>query len=437
MDWAEGSYFLMLSTLKRLAIYNPDISQAVANLKYLANTGHTVKIEAKTPAQIDLAQARLAETAARVFLNSAGLDGFVGNAISTMAWSGALSIEATVDLKARQLDRIIFVPIEEIHFHREGSRWIPYQHPKQGLGVPATGLALNDVTYRYFAAEFIENSPYARPPFTAAIDPILSRQNPMMASLKAIAEKFGLTGVVNVSVEPPPRDKDKGETVQQYNSRLEAYIGQIRQRFENNPLRSLWVTYRDYKVEHHNITSDARGAKDLVDLNEQQVLSAIHSMPAFHGRADSTTEAFANVVYRLLIAQAENFQRIIKRALEFIYKLDLMLAGIEVESLSVKFHPMVSRNPKEEAEAEATRLATAILKAEKGLLDPDQAAQEVGADSWFDQEKIGGVTPAKQQGKLSSATFRYDQGVGTYELIHRSEEVPALVIRLEKKKRAA
>jgi hypothetical protein len=69
------------------------------------------------------------------------------------------------------------------------------------------------------------------------------------------------------------------------------------------------------------------GVYELNRMSEEQVFSGMGTYPAFHGRTDSTTETFADVVYYMLTAQVANMQRVVKRRQELTYMLDLGSAG--------------------------------------------------------------------------------------------------------------
>jgi hypothetical protein len=73
-------------------------------------------------------------------------------------------------------------------------------------------IPLNPETYRYYALSTVENSPYAKPPGTAAVDAILDGQKPIMDNIRYVAKKFGLLGLVAVSVTPPRRNRRRDGT---------------------------------------------------------------------------------------------------------------------------------------------------------------------------------------------------------------------------------
>jgi hypothetical protein len=432
---APGITFDTLSVLKALAIHNPDFSQAVTNNVALANTGHKVTINAVNSRQGEQAILRLQETARRIYPNSLGVDGLLNDAIAQAATFGAFSREDVVDVSARRVKEVVLVPVEEIRFRPFEGEWRPFQRPMNGLtaltalnanaGMPGY-VELNPVTYRYFRLRRVDRSPYGLPPFCAALGPLLDVQVDMTAQLKRIVQKFGLFGMLNVDVVPPTWDRSK-ETHEEYTKRAQRYLQSIRQSFESavtqGKLRNLTVSFRDQKVSTTPTTSDSRGANELWELNEDQVFSGLSSMGFMFGRNRTSTETFADVTMAVLAAQAENYQWLARYGLERTYMLDLMLAGIGVKSVDLKFNPIRSRNMINEAQANEINQRVAINDYKYGVIDADQFAQLRGYEKAHDPSRIDGSANdgASQSAGLSvradnawRATLSYDRQAGRY-----------------------
>jgi hypothetical protein len=160
-------------------------------------------------------------------------------------------------------------------------------------------------------------------------------------------------------------------------------------------------------------------------MNEEQVMSGVAMQPAFFGRTDSTTETYADVVYNLLLAQVGNIQRLVKRRQEATYKLDLLLGGLDVKSVSLTFNRAHARNPLQEAQADRVRVQTAVEKVRAGIIDADTAAQELGYESAFDAG-LSGIsdvgTNAKKYIRGPEAvgyrrSFRFDRASQSYRFV--------------------
>ncbi|MEO6392523.1 MAG: hypothetical protein ABIP75_11770 [Pyrinomonadaceae bacterium] len=422
--------FGVLRCLKNLWCYNPDFSQYVANIVNLGNPGHQLMIDAATGARAEAALKRLNAAAARIYQNAAGVDGLINAYLAQVAWSGALSSEDVVDLAARRVEQVVIVPVEQIRFRYLEGEYRPFQQPGSLIEVTrqaaGTGLVeLNPDTYHYYALQTIENSPYAKPPATAAMGILTGPQTDVVDNIKFIAKKLGILGMVSVSVTPPPR-KDK-EADNDYQARAKQYLASIRTVLDQNFNKGLLVTYRDQKVEHANVASDASGAYDIFRIIEEQAMSGLAMPPAFFGRTDSTTETYAEVVYHLLLAQIGNIQRLAKRRQEATYRLDLRLGGIDVAGLSVQFNRAEARNPFNQAQADQVRVQTAIEKVRAGFISADQAAQELGYDSAYDpnllrDDPAAAVTFRSRNGAAGLSTaepfnFRFDRAAQRYRFV--------------------
>jgi hypothetical protein len=421
--------FEMLRCLKYLWIFNPDLSQYVSNVVNLGNTGHELIIDDADSDMAEHAIGRLNEAATRLYRNGAGVDGLINAYFGQIAWSGALSSEDVISFSARRVERVAIVPVEEIRFVYMHGEYVAHQNAGIVGQRAAAGaqdhpglIRLNPETYKYFALTTVENSPYAKPPASAAVGAITGPQADMLDNIKWISKKLGILGLVSVMVTPPPRRAN--ETEGEYQLRAQKYLGSVKEALDQNFNKGLLVTFRDQKVEHANVASDASGAYDLWRMNEEQVMSGIAMQPAFFGRTDSTTETYADVVYNLLLAQVSNIQRLVKRRQEATYRLDLLLAGLSSKGISLSFNRAHGRSPLQEAQADQVRLQTAIEKVKAGIISADRAAQELGYDSAFDSSLATGMpnpptrSKNKKQSKLrEQMTFKFDRASQAYKFI--------------------
>lgn len=407
--------FALTEAIERAAIYNADLSDAVSKFRSLANTGHRVVMEGpeqRVESAIDI----LNETAYRIYQRSAGMDGLVNHLLDQVAITGAVCAEDVVDLSRMEIEEVAIVPTTTIRFRYEEGHLVPYQ--KTSSFDRAQDLVkLNENTFCMFAAQVWRDSPYPKSPFTAALEPLIL-QRACMQNIEYILRKIGLLGLVHVALNIPT--KKPGEEGSAYESRKQAYLNQAVKAFEQNFRQGLMITYKDFDINHSNITADARGAKDIFQVVEEQMASGLNIDPAMLGRSYSTTETYAGVVYASLAKDASIRQRLVRRRIERTYRLELQLKGIEIEDLAVPFEKIPARDPQAEAQAEATRITSIITKAEKGMIDPDVAAQEAGYDSWFDEERLysqagGGLPFGFVKPRSRKFSFRFDKASNRYQ----------------------
>lgn len=427
-----------LRALKCLWLQNPDLSQYVANIVHLGNTGHKLTIDAASDSVAEAALNRINEAASRIYQNGAGVDGLINAYLAQIAVFGALSSEDVVNFAGRRVDQTVLVPVEQIRFRFIDGNYVPHQQPlnlfgfqkSQAQGGVLGLIPLNPETYKYYAVQTVENSPYARPPAIAALDMIEGPQKDSIDNIKWIVQKLGILGLVIVNLTKPPRKP--GEEDAQYHVRAGKYLSAVKEVLSGNFKNGLLVLFNDQKVDHANVVSDARGSSEIFRVIEEQVMSGLAMQPAFFGRTDSTTETYADVVYSLLVAQVLNMQRLAKRRQEQTYKLDLRLAGIQVDDVSLAFNRTEARDEHRKAESEQIRQQMILEKAKTGIISPDEAAQELGYEAAFDPELINGVQPAVAGGaganlwaKRSgfSAAFRFDRSSQRYRLVSSRIEI--------------
>ncbi len=364
----------VLDALEWLAHTNPDLRNAVSNIVHLGNTGHELEIEADSDRVIEQAETRLSALAVRIWPH-AGADGLVNRMLKDLAIYGAVSAEAVLAVDLSGVLRVVGVPHRTIRFryNKEEDRYEPHQEAGLGETIP-----LNPETYFYIPLETVGNSPYGVPPMLAAIQPVLD-QLYMRENLRYLVKKVGILGLVHAVLQaPPPRP---GESEEQYQARLSSYLNQQTAALQEHYRDGLLVSFQDVDIRHFSVTGNASGVERIWQMNEEQIASGMDMDPAMLGRTYSTTETYAFVVYTKMVKKLENFQRVVRRALEAVYRLDLRLGGIPVRDVDVKFRPSAKMRPKEDAEIALLEAQRAVLLVQAGLADPAELRPEVGLES--------------------------------------------------------
>lgn len=438
--------FESLRLLKQLMIWNPLMSQFVQNIVNLGNTGHQITVDAASATIAEVAVKRINETAERLWPHGAGVDGLINQYFTDIAWSGALSSEDVVDFRAARVEKVVLVPVEQIRFTWDGMNYLPNQMPKHTLALNITPfglIPLNTETYRYYALSTVSNLPYAKPPATAAIEDLIGPYADAKLNLKAVLKKYGLLGFAAMQVTAPPRKPS--ETEDEYQKRAKIYLGKMRDAVAGIWQQGLLLMFRDQKLDFHSVTANAQGMKDVVEVIEGSVFNGFGMQPSLFGRVHSTTETFADVVWSQLDAQVGNIRRLPKRRMERTYNLDLTLAGIRINGISMTFNRTPSRNALKQAQAELAEVQAILEKAKAGIIGPDAAAQELGYDSAFDPELLS--TQPQVAGQLRflslsragatnglTATFQFDRSAQQYRFVASVIELSSASVGLAKKK---
>jgi hypothetical protein len=353
-----------LNTIAKAVVANPILSQVHNLVINLANTGHIVQVEGK---DAEKAKAELEELA--FLLNT---DHLVNQLIAQINISGAISAEVVVAENLQGIKNIVFVPAYTVYFvyNEETDEYEPYQW----VGT-ANPIKLNPITYKYLPLLTLEDSPYAIPPFLASLS-IVEVVESMITELKGLAQKIGLIGFLDVKF--PPLAKAPNETETEYQERALKWLENIAQQVVENMSKGVFLHYDGTEAEFKEISPNAGGIREIIDLVEKWLIEGAKSQPAVLGFSTGYTETWATVALHVFSAQLENIQRLVKRFLEFVYRLHLMLKGFDIDDVNIIFNPLPDFEPQKKAEArlkEAQRIAT-LLQA--GVIDVDTAKKELG-----------------------------------------------------------
>ena len=398
-----------LEVLEKLGMFNPDVSQALSIWVNLGNTGHEVTTEARNPqAVLD----RLNYLAATCNPVGGGIDGLVNHWLRQIPLMGALSSEWVVADRIQDgLVDCVTVPVKRIRWQRVDGQWRPFQLTNAVAGGNMGYIALNPVTYSCMPLQTNDGNPYPIPLFLSALKNI-DVQLQATGGLSSILRKMGLLGFLDVSLDVP--EKKAGESDESYAIRLAVRLKTYAAAYSANLSKGVAVHYKDQEIKHNSVAPGAAaGAKQIFDLNEEQVFSGLDIPPSMAGRSYSTTETYATQDYERTIAKIGNGRRIIKRFLEKGYTLDLLLRGIDAP-VSVTFNQNAAFKEKEQAEAEGERIKNVLSKRDGWIIDDDQAARELG------YEKATGNRPAPE-GIFGGTVFAFNRKLGRYE--HKPEVI--------------
>ena len=398
--------FEFLEILGPLGIFNPDVSQALSIWVNLGNTGHEVMVDGKNPEAV---LQRLNYLAANVYRTGGGIDALVNHFLRQIPLMGALSGEWVVAPNvAEGMVDVAVVPVKYIRFKYEEGIWAPYQlapiiNQGNNLGI----VALNPLTYSYSPMQTDDGCPYGIPPFYAALKNI-ETQIDATGNIASIIRKMGLLGFLDVALEVP--DQRPQESDEAYKARLAQRLKDYAASYKANLSRGVAVHYKDQEIQHNAIgPGAAAGAKQVWEMNEEQIFSALDIPPSMAGRSYSTTETYAEVDYQRLTTKMVNGRRCIKRFIEKGYTLDLLLRGIDAQ-VGVNFHPDSGYKALEQAQAEEYRIKNVLSKRDAGIIDQDTAARELGYD-----KAAGGIPDAPPPGFFGEAKrFIFNRATGRY-----------------------
>lgn len=396
-SYALMSYMLpfeMLDFIELLAVYNPDYSQAVENMRTLANPGHHLFVDATKGVAKDVAL-RIGEKDQILQHKHGGIEGLIDKLLWQAAVYGAMAGEWVPNEDMTDIVDFVDVNPKNIRFFWEldpgedpfqvGPHWAPYQRAtmKQVEEAEKNGqktkngayVKLNELTFQYFSFNAAPGSPYGVPPFLAALNNI-AVQRDMMDNMAQVVRKLGLLGLIDITVES--LKPMAGESPEQFQTRATQYL----ENYANMAVEMMesggFIHFDDAQMASTNLSGNAAGATNIFTQNEEQVFSGLKSMPSVQGRSYSTTETYAGVAYDIMIRESLRYQRAVKLMLEYGYRLMTMMWGVPVKSIQVSFNENKSLQRLQIAQARHTEIINSLMSWAAGFTNQVEAAHELG-----------------------------------------------------------
>lgn len=381
LPWEVLDYVELLST------FNPDYSQAVDNIRTLANSGHELFVDAKgkrAPANL---KGRLEEKARTIQKSHGGIDGLIDKLLDQAATYGAMSGEWILN---EDLDDVVeFVDINpktiRYFWDKDKGRYCPYQkvtgdqaREAEKRGQKVLNLAyveLNEETFQYYAFDAAPGSPYGTPPFLAALANI-AIQRDMVNNMAQIVRKIGLLGIMDLVIAQLP--KHPGEDDDEYEIRANQYLDDYVEVLEDMLRDGGIAHFDDVELGVTAVAGNAAGATNVFKQNEELVFSGLKSMPSVQGRSYSTTETYAGVAYDIIIRNTYKYQKAVKRVIEAGYWLMATAWGETPDSIRITFNSNKSLHRLQDAQAEEKEIMNALWLWVLGILDQLTFAQKLG-----------------------------------------------------------
>lgn len=390
---AYGLPWQTLDYVELLATYNPDYSQAVENIKMLANSGHQLHIEAGSELKVRRIRSRLEKMSRTIQESHGGVDGIIEKMMDQAAVFGAMAGEFVVNDSMTGVVDFVDINPKSIRFfwEEDDQRYAPYQKVKQAQAQEAekknqkvigSCVKLNEVTFRYYAFDAAPQSPYGVPPFLAALQNI-AIQRDMVLNMAQIVKKIGLLAIIDMTVDKIK--KRPSETEEQYYTRASQYLSDYADAVEDMAKEGGLVHYDDTNVKTYNIAGNAAGATNIFKQNEELIFSGLKSMPSVQGRSFSTTETYAGVAYEIVLRNTVRYQRAAKRFIEYGYWLDTQLSGEQADSISVVFNQNKTLQRLQNAQAHKIEIENAWIQWWLGVIDQTGFAQRTGEDRFVRQ----------------------------------------------------
>lgn len=396
----------LIPLIRDLYKVNPDVSMALQDMFKLANTGHYVEFPYNTDAEAAKMKKHLEEVSRKWSNYTAGINGLVNRFIVQSLVSGAISIEAVPKNDLSGISTIVFIKPEKIKFKRlSDGVYEPYQvnpYTYDSSDKPMY-IKLNLNTYIYVGMYNDTDEPYGVPPFMSALDSIKG-QHDMRTNFKQIMELMGMAGFVEALMEKPSRKASESEAA--YAARLKQYLKDMKRSMVGSLRDGVVVGYKeDHEFKINSTTKDMGHLDGIWNMNQQSVANGLGVSGNLIGVNTSTTEGGAGILLSKMISQLKNIQMMTGHVLEFIYGLELRLAGMPNKGIRVKFGTSTVSDELKVQQGLEYKIRNLTSLYNQGIISQDQYAKAMGyekpaeAEPRTQAEDVEGVSSPEDDAK--------------------------------------
>jgi hypothetical protein len=370
----------VIPLIRNLYKVNPDMSIALQDMFKLSNTGHEITFPNNTDDEADKMREHLRLATKRWSMYTSGIDGLVNKMIVQLLVGGAISVEGVPNNKLDGISTIIFVKPESIIFERDSEGvYRPYQI-NRGYDPANRGnyIKLNPDTYVYAGMYNDTDEPYGIPPFMAALDSFKSQQD-MKSNFKNIMEQVGMVGFLEAKMAKP--DQLGNESNKAYEARLNRLLRQLKTNLKEGMKEGVVTGYiDDHEFTLNSTTAELSNLNVPWDMNQQSVANGLGVNGCIIGTGNST-EASTGINLSKMISQLKNVQSTVAFVLDFIYSLELRLAGFNNKGLTITWGTTTVTDDVKIQQARQYKIQNCDLLYKAGIISQYQYAWEMGYDS--------------------------------------------------------
>lgn len=369
----------VIQLIRNLYKINPDMSIALQDMFKLANTGHDVNFPNNSDKEADAMRDHLRIATKRWSMYTAGIDGLVNKMIVQLMVGGAISVEGVPNNDLSGLSTIIFIKPDDIIFKRDKEGvYHPHQLNKNWSAVHEQYIKLNTNTYVYAGMYNDTDEPYGIPPFMASLDSLKSQQD-MKINFKQIMEMVGMVGFLEAKMQKP--DQKASESDGAYRARLNRTLRELKVNLREGMKDGVVTGYMDDHEFKMNSTTKELGNLNIPwQMNQQSVANGLGINGAIIGTGNST-EASTGVNLSKMISQLKNLQSIVGYVLEFLYSLELRLAGYNNKGITITWGTTTVTDDVKIQQARQYKIQNLDLLYKAGIISQYQYAWEMGYDS--------------------------------------------------------
>lgn len=393
-----GYQFEIIPLIRKLALGNQSVSQALSNIVNLANTGQRIIFNSGvSPDKVDEMKRHLDRVVKTWHYGISGSHGLANKLFAQAMISGATAQETIPNKDFTGVYRVVMPHPETIRFvyNKRTITYEPFQVARDSILLTSFGLKrLNINSFRYFAINGDTESPYGNPPYLPALGP-LEDQKIMLENIKFIISQIGVIGFLELLVEEP--DKDDFESDDQYIARKKAYIQDCKDNITSSMRDGIVVGYKDsHEFEFHSTSKNAQGVGELFNNNELLVYSGLKQDPSLAGKGANGSESAITIVFTKLLSELKNIQICVAAQFEFMYEMELRMAGFDFETIKVEFNPSTIQDDFKIQQAREIKIRNARQLRMDGIITQEQYADEVGFEKAAQAEPVVPFAPNEE-----------------------------------------
>ena len=370
----------VIQILRDLYKINPDVSIALQDMFKLANTGHIITFPNNTDAEAEKMRNHIRDASKNWSQYTAGIDGLVNKMIVQLIISGAISVEAVPNQNLDGLDTILFVKPDNIRFQRENNGvYKPFQRNTNFLAKQQDYIPLNPLTYVYAGMYNDTDEPYGIPLFMASLDS-LKGQHDMKINFKHIMEQVGMLGFLEAKVAKP--SQKGGESENSYSNRLTANLKNLKTNLVDGMKDGVVTGYiDDYDFKLNSTTKELGNIDKVWSMNQQSVANGLGVNGGIIGVSSNTSDTGSSIMLSKMISQLKIIQKIVGYVLDFIYSLDLRLAGFNNKGIRITWSSTTVADDVKVQQALQYKIQNLNYLYNAGIISQSQYAWEMGYDS--------------------------------------------------------
>lgn len=367
----------LIPLIRDLYKVNPDVGIALQDMFKLANTGHIITFPNNTDEEAKKMRIHLEKVSKQWSNYTAGVNGLTNKLIVQLLVGGAISIEAVPNNDLSGVATILFINPEDIIFQRENNGvYHPYQKNRTWNSNKEPYIRLNLATYKYSALFNDTDEPYGVPPFMTALDS-LKGQADMKTNMKHIMELMGMFGFLEAKMQKDSRRPSESETA--YENRLSSNLSKLKHNLANGLKDGIVVGYiDDHEFNLNSTTQNLSNVDKVWNMNQQSVANGLGVNGNIIGVQTTTSEGGASILLSKMISQLKNIQMVVSNTWEFIYSLELLLAGFNNKGVKVEFATSTITDEVKYQQSQEYKIRNLVALYNQGIISQDKFAFLMG-----------------------------------------------------------